>query len=385
MRPVPQGGTERRAGGINGILRRGRSGEEPSGRHHPTPLTLTITSAVRRVWTASLVAVFALVCVSARPALAQSQVVVVTDPDGVNLRGGPGTNYISLDVIPKGAELPVLGPKLAVNWIPVSYQGKMGFVFDEYVEVKTVLAPALTPPSAPLPLPGAIPLVLATTAAPSPSPSPSASPAMQTQLKVNSSDGLNQRAAPSMEARVLGVIPHQTRVTVTSRTPDGKWSAVTYAGQAGWVDSQYLVPADAAVESRPDTSCAGAPAGSRFIWPVCGRSITTYFGPSHLGIDIDQFPAGGNPVVAIAPGKVVFAGGNPCCSYGLYVKVEHKDGIVSLYAHLQSFEVREGQEVTQGQSLGKSGNTGFSTGAHLHFELHMNGSPVDPLGQLPRP
>ena len=145
------------------------------------------------------------------------------------------------------------------------------------------------------------------------------------------------------------------------------------------MDSQFLDSPDA-LPTVPDPA---ADAGKyKYIWPVSGRSITTYFSPGHPGVDVDQYPAGGNPVVAVAAGRVIFAGGNQCCSYGLYVKVEHKEGVVTLYAHLDSMSVREGQEVTQGQVLGKSGNTGFSTGAHLHFEMHFSGGAVDPLGYL---
>lgn len=203
-------------------------------------------------------------------------------------------------------------------------------------------------------------------------------------FRVNSPEGLNLRAGPGADQRVLTVIPHNTRLPVGTRSPDGRWVQVTFASQNGWVDSQYLVPAGAEERPSPPPN-PGAEAGTaKFIWPVANRSVTTRFGPSHPGIDVDEFPSGGNPVVATAAGKVVFAGGNPCCSYGLNVRVEHPGGAMSLYAHLATVEVREGQEVAQGQRLGLSGNTGFSTGAHLHFELHIGGSPVDPMGQLPQ-
>lgn len=364
---------EGRAGGINGILRRGRAAEQPSLSAQTSSDGLQVSPAVRRLWTASLLAVLALICTSAGPALAQASVAVVIEPEGVNLRGGPGTNYVSLGVIPKGTELPILGAKINVNWIPVSYQGKLGFVLDQYVEVEAVIASAQPAP----------PLVAA-----QPSPSPSPAPltpgtTQPPQMRVNSPDGVNLRSGPAMDQSVLTVLPHNTRVTVASKTPDGKWAQVTVAGQTGWVDSQYLASVDAT--TPPADAGPGTAAGSaKYIWPVSGRSITTYFGPGHPGIDVDQYPAGGNPVVAIAAGKVTFSGGNACCSYGLYVKVEHKDGAVSLYAHLQSMDVHEGQEVSQGQTLGRSGNTGFSTGAHLHFELFIGGGQVDPLGHLGR-
>ena len=195
------------------------------------------------------------------------------------------------------------------------------------------------------------------------------------QWQVNSPEGLNLRAAPSRDARMLTVIPHSTRLTLTSRSADGAWAATVYQGQSGWVDTSYLVAEAEQVE---------LPASGRFIWPVRGRSITTSFSSAHPGIDVDQYPSGGQPVVASAAGTVTFVGGNACCSYGLYVMVEHPGGVASLYAHLQSFAVREGQAVMQGQTLGTSGNTGYSTGAHLHFELRIGGVPVDPLAHLPR-
>ena len=272
-----------------------------------------------------------------------------------------------------GTELPVIGPKVNNNWIPVLYKTSsgmilMGVVFDEYVELKTVTQPVTATQAAPTTPRPASPM-------PSASPSPGMMQPQQQQWRVNSPEGLNLRAAPSLDARVVTVIPHNTRLTLSGHSPDGKWASATYNGQLGWVDTTYLVLVDERTEQ---------PAAGRFVWPVSGRSITTYFSGGHPGIDVDQFPNGGNPVVAIAAGKVTFVGGNACCSYGLYVKVEHKDGAESLYAHLQTFDVREGQEVTQGQTLGKSGNTGYSTGPHLHFELRINGSAVDPLAHLPR-
>src|SRR5262249_50774724 len=160
-------------------------------------------------------------------------------------------------------------------------------------------------------------------------------------MRVNSPDGVNLRAGPGTDQRILAVVPLNSRLAVSGRSADGRWAQVSYNGLSGWVDSQYLSPA---TDSAPATSDSG---GGKYIWPVAGRSITTYFGPSHLGIDIDQFPSGGNPVVAAAAGKVTFAGGNACCSYGLYVVVQHRDDVETLYAHLQSIDVREGQEVAQ--------------------------------------
>ena len=109
--------------------------------------------------------------------------------------------------------------------------------------------------------------------------------------------------------------------------------------------------------------------------------ITSYFGPSHpRGIDIGVSHV---PVRAAAAGEVVFAGGDPCCSYGYYVVIRHSDGYETLYAHLSRFDVTSGQRVERGQVLGISGNTGLSTGPHLHFELRRNGNVLNPLLFLP--
>jgi murein DD-endopeptidase MepM/ murein hydrolase activator NlpD len=80
---------------------------------------------------------------------------------------------------------------------------------------------------------------------------------------------------------------------------------------------------------------------------------------------------------------VTFAGGNPCCSYGLYVTIAHPDGSETLYAHMSSIAVVQGQAVSQGDVIGYVGCTGYCTGNHLHFELIIDGRQVDPLLYLP--
>jgi murein DD-endopeptidase MepM/ murein hydrolase activator NlpD len=80
---------------------------------------------------------------------------------------------------------------------------------------------------------------------------------------------------------------------------------------------------------------------------------------------------------------VVFAGGNACCSYGLYVVVMSPEGVETLYAHLSSISVSAGETVSQGQAIGVIGDTGYSTGVHLHFEVIDNGVRVNPLNYLP--
>ena len=120
-----------------------------------------------------------------------------------------------------------------------------------------------------------------------------------------------------------------------------------------------------------------------FMWPTTGP-ITSYYGPAHpLGIDIDLFSSPSAPIVAAAGGTVTFAGGNVCCSYGLYVIVDHGNGFQTLYAHFSSIYVVVGEVVAQGEVIGAGGTTGYSTGNHLHFEIHVNDAYVDPLAYLP--
>jgi len=120
----------------------------------------------------------------------------------------------------------------------------------------------------------------------------------------------------------------------------------------------------------------------RFIWPA-GGAITTYFGNGHPnGIDIALDPGSDSPIKASAAGTVVYAGGDPCCSLGLAVEIEHADGARTRYGHFASISVGEGQEVKQGDIIGLGGSTGVASGKHLHFEMYQNGVAVDPLRYL---
>ena len=117
------------------------------------------------------------------------------------------------------------------------------------------------------------------------------------------------------------------------------------------------------------------------IWPVNG-SVSSGFGQRwgrlHAGIDI-PVPVG-TPVRAAQSGRVIIAG--PTGGYGNYVCIAHGGALSTCYAHNSSLGVSQGQGVKQGQVIAQSGNTGNSTGPHVHFETRINGSPVDPMGYL---
>lgn len=95
----------------------------------------------------------------------------------------------------------------------------------------------------------------------------------------------------------------------------------------------------------------------------------------HEGIDVTA-PTG-TPIVAPAAGRVVFAGNDK--GYGLTVEIDHGNGIRTRFAHASRLAVRVGQQVTRGQLIAAVGSTGLSTAPHLHYEIHVNGKPVDPL------
>jgi murein DD-endopeptidase MepM/ murein hydrolase activator NlpD len=126
------------------------------------------------------------------------------------------------------------------------------------------------------------------------------------------------------------------------------------------------------------------------IWPVTGY-LSSWFGMRkdpftgqpdfHGGLDISA--NGGTPVRATADGEVESTGymGN----YGNAVMINHGFGIATRYGHLSGFAVRSGQRVKRGQVLGYVGATGRATSTHLHYEILLNGRPINPLNLLARP
>jgi len=98
----------------------------------------------------------------------------------------------------------------------------------------------------------------------------------------------------------------------------------------------------------------------------------------HEGIDLGA--AYGAPIRAAASGTVIYCGEES--GYGNLTVIDHGGGIATAYGHQSSIAVSCGQSVSQGQVIGYVGSTGHSTGPHLHFEVRVNGNPVDPLGYL---
>jgi len=123
-------------------------------------------------------------------------------------------------------------------------------------------------------------------------------------------------------------------------------------------------------------------------WPIAGK-VTSLFGNRlhpifgdyrmHTGIDIDA--DSGTPIHACAKGTVIYAGW--LSGYGNVVIIQHNNTHSSVYAHQRAYFVREEQAVELGEVIGEVGSTGWSTGPHLHFEIRINGEPVNPMNYLP--
>lgn len=144
------------------------------------------------------------------------------------------------------------------------------------------------------------------------------------------------------------------------------------------------VPLTLRKAKQTEYSLSGTPSE----WPTLSTRLTSNFGyrtdpftgraAFHAGIDI----AGkvGDPIYAAGAGKVITTARDG--SHGKYIVVEHPEGLQSWYLHLHDIGVSEGDTVTKGQKIGSLGNTGRSTGPHLHFEIVKGGSPINPLPYL---
>jgi murein DD-endopeptidase MepM/ murein hydrolase activator NlpD len=135
-----------------------------------------------------------------------------------------------------------------------------------------------------------------------------------------------------------------------------------------------------AAQSTGTPAASGGASASGFIWPVNGP-ITSPFGQRwgrlHAGVDIGV--GFGTPILAAAAGTIIYAGWFG--GYGNLLVIDHGGGISTAYAHQQRIYATGGT-VEQGQAIGEVGSTGHSFGPHLHFEVRVNGNPVDPLGYL---
>ena len=188
-------------------------------------------------------------------------------------------------------------------------------------------------------------------------------------------------------------LPQQTRAIVSATAP--RLIARASMGSASMGGNSYaspLVQTTALRMAAPQmpsigTSDSYLPQGKGamkgYIWPAQGVFTSGYgwrWGRMHKGIDV----AGpvGTPIVASATGVVSYSGYNDG-GFGYLVEIDHADGSMTRYAHNNRILVSNGQQVAQGQQVAEMGSTGFSTGPHLHFEIHSPQGTVNPMAYLP--
>jgi len=184
---------------------------------------------------------------------------------------------------------------------------------------------------------------------------------------------LRQRAAAASAAAAAAAAAAQTTTTAAAVAPG---------------DSRPSGTTPPAAKTAPASPSAPIKAPGRLLTPVPGAPVTSPYGPRvhpiygtvrvHTGIDYGA--DNGTPIRAAADGVVVSSGW--LGDYGIATIIDHGGGIATLYAHQSSTGVSEGQKVTQGQTIGRVGSTGASTGNHVHFEVRVNGDPVNPSGYL---
>jgi murein DD-endopeptidase MepM/ murein hydrolase activator NlpD len=193
------------------------------------------------------------------------------------------------------------------------------------------------------------------------------SPADAEMLLADRRAAVEQRSARASRERTISVLVQAEAERVAAEA-------------AAAAEAQRLAE-EAAAQQAAAEAAALAAAAPQYARPGDGRLTSGYgsrWGRLHAGIDL---AAGtGSPIRAAAAGTVLSAGDEG--AYGRCIRIQHADGSVTVYAHLSAFEVSGGQQVAAGQQIGREGNTGRSTGPHLHFEVRIGDQPVNPAAWL---
>lgn len=156
----------------------------------------------------------------------------------------------------------------------------------------------------------------------------------------------------------------------------------------GYMLDQELIGEEVVEQPVPEYAKKGTKVilgegSGKFVWPVVGAKLSDYFGmrwgKMHKGIDIT-----GNKNILASDNGVVTYTGDKGDGYGNKVVIDHKNGYVTVYGHMSKIETSKGKIVEKGEKIGVMGDTGFSTGVHLHFEIQRNGTAENPLKFLSR-
>ena len=216
--------------------------------------------------------------------------------------------------------------------------------------------------------------------------------------------GIRRNAKQTIEAARDAIAAREQRLEVTRSTLEARQGALvsvrterqsTLQGVRGEIEQHEEIAEDLRAKIQQEVAEATGgmplpagplptPSAAGFIWPVEGTFTSPFgwrWGRMHEGIDIAA--AEGTPIRAAADGNVIIlqseyeSGG-----YGNYTCLDHGGGLSTCYAHQSGFATSSGASVNQGDLIGYVGNTGNSFGAHVHFEVRVNGEAVDPMGYL---
>lgn len=242
------------------------------------------------------------------------------------------------------------------------------------VESRTRPAPQVTPSAAAVPRPTPAPAVQPPTAR--------AEPVRPSGVQIK------PLAAPGSADKPPGP---PTKEASGAKRPSVEAQAAESAARAGTgMDSSPAGAGDARespkaaqkAEPKAEPKAEGKPEARSepgFIWPARGRVIQSFSEPKNMGIAIAGNP--GDPVQAVADGRVIFSGPGPR-GYGNLLILKHDTETLSVYAHNRALLVKEGAQVRRGQQIAELGESGTDR-PKLHFEIRRSGKPVDPVKLLP--
>jgi murein DD-endopeptidase MepM/ murein hydrolase activator NlpD len=208
-----------------------------------------------------------------------------------------------------------------------------------------------------------------------------------TKAEVSKATAILAQKTEEQRAARAALLARQAALAAARQSKQGLLADVKQDRHADEEDLEAMQAASAAIAAQiqgsqggSSSSGGGTPSASGLIWPVSGP-ITSGFGwrwgRMHEGIDIGA--ACGTTIHAAASGTVIYAGWMD--GYGNITIIDHGGGLATAYGHQSSIYV-SGGSVSQGQAIGAVGSTGHSTGCHLHFEVRVNGTPVNPLNYL---
>ena len=330
----------------------------------------------------------------------ENAAALVAEPEGVNLRQDPGSGSPAIKALSYQTVVDLRVDEVDTvyaegsRWWPVQIDGLVGWVAGQY------LAPAESTWSEPE-------IVADEAAAVSQAPSKVAGwfeAGSYVLADTDDGSGLNIRADGAPDAERIGIVPENDVVQVMDGPYDdpigNPWYLITDGEVTGFVSGWYLAQADqpgddlTATDIPSKVSVPGVATGT-FGYPLASWVFTQGFGCSpfwfepwdssagcnyHNGIDL---AADAYTPIAAADGGIVEYAGWCDCGLGYYVKIDHGNGMKTLYGHMaEQPYVSTGQAVSKGDVIGPIGSTGISTGPHTHFIINVNGVDQDPLAYL---